>query len=153
MIVRECCKGDDEIYGKGKNLTTATQKPPKRWSLKFVWMTNSVISTTMQNCIQIGLSVSLLRMHDFAPLAESDSAIFWLLRKATAETRVPILTQNIRQTTQFRLRKCLLGVAKPISKVYTPIFPQTVIFGPHFDGTFFRPKTALTLDGSRVNDP
>jgi len=68
MIVRECCKGDDEIYGKGKNLTTATQKPLKRWSLKFVWMTNSVISTTMQNFSQIGLGVSVLRMRDFAPL-------------------------------------------------------------------------------------
>jgi len=32
---------------------------------------------------------------------------------------------------------------------------KTAIFGPHFDGTliFFRPKMALTLDGSRVNDP
>ena len=50
----------------------------------------------MQNFIQIGLGVSVLRMRDFAPSAESDSAIFFLgfLRKATAETRAPILTQN-----------------------------------------------------------
>ena len=27
------------------------------------------------------------------------------------------------------------GVAKPISKVWTPIFPKNAIFGPNFDGT------------------
>ena len=48
----------------------------------------------MQNFIQIGLGVSVLRMRDFAP--QSDSAIFFFgfLRKATAKTRAPILTQN-----------------------------------------------------------
>ena len=50
----------------------------------------------MQHFIQIGLGVSVLRMRDFAP--QSNSAIFFLgggfLRKATAETRAPILTQN-----------------------------------------------------------
>jgi len=56
----------------------------------------SGISTTVQNFIQIGLGVSVLRMRDFAP--QSDSAIFLggrgFLRKATAKTRAPILTQN-----------------------------------------------------------
>ena len=47
----------------------------------------------MQNFIQIGLGVSVLRMHDFAPLVTQ--LLFWgFLRKATAETRAPILTQN-----------------------------------------------------------
>ena len=48
----------------------------------------------MQNFIQIGLGVSVLRMRDFAP--QSDSAIFFggFLREATAKTRAPILTQN-----------------------------------------------------------
>jgi len=58
----------------------------------------SGISTTMPNFIQIGLGVSVLRMRDFAPLATSDSATFFgggFLRKATAETRAPILTQNM----------------------------------------------------------
>ena len=43
----------------------------------------SAISTTMQNFIQIGLGVSVLRMRDFAPLkwAQSDSAIFLVLEK------------------------------------------------------------------------
>jgi len=47
----------------------------------------------MQNFIQIGLGVSVLRMRDFAPLVTR--LLFWgFLRKATAETRAPILTQN-----------------------------------------------------------
>ena len=45
----------------------------------------------MQNFIQIGLGVSVLRMRDFAPLV---TGLLFFLRKATAETRAPILTQN-----------------------------------------------------------
>jgi len=52
----------------------------------------------MQNFIQTSLRVSVLHMRDFAPLGTK-----WLgystfsggfLRKATAKTRAPILTQN-----------------------------------------------------------
>jgi len=46
----------------------------------------------MQNFVEIGLGVSVLRMRDFAPLKWL--GYFWSLRKATAETRAPILTQN-----------------------------------------------------------
>jgi len=62
----------------------------------------------MQNFIQIDLGVSFLRMRDFAPRpsAQSDSAIFFLgggfLRKATAETRAPILTQNTSNDVVLR---------------------------------------------------
>jgi len=49
-------------------------------------------TTTMPN-FPMGLGVSFLRMRDFAPLGTK-----WLgggvMRKATAETRAPILTQN-----------------------------------------------------------
>ena len=51
----------------------------------------------MQNFIQIGLGVSVLHMRDFAPLKWLGYLFiyfFWFLRKATAETRAPILTQN-----------------------------------------------------------
>ena len=55
-------------------------------------------STTMQNFIQIDLGVSVLRMRDFAPLGTKWLGyFFWgeeFLRKATAETRAPILMQN-----------------------------------------------------------
>jgi len=57
----------------------------------------SEISTTKQNFMQIGLGVSVLRMRDFAPLGTVTRLFFvggGFLRKATAETRAPILTQN-----------------------------------------------------------
>ena len=55
-VVRECCKGDDESrWERGKfDLPLPPQKTLNRWSPKFVWITASVISTTMQNFIQIG---------------------------------------------------------------------------------------------------
>ena len=53
----------------------------------------SGISTTTQNFIKIGLGVLVLRMRDFAPLG-TVIRLFWFLRKATAETRAPIMTQN-----------------------------------------------------------
>jgi len=57
----------------------------------------SEISTTTQNFIQIDLGVSVLRMRDFAPLGTKWLGFFGVggfLRKATAETRAPILMQN-----------------------------------------------------------
>jgi len=55
----------------------------------------SVMSTTTQNFIQTGLGVPVLRMRDFAPLGKKWLSYFGgFLRKATAETRAPILTQN-----------------------------------------------------------
>jgi len=85
--------GDGEIW------PAATQKPLNRWSQKFVYVTKSAISTVMQNFIQIGSGVSVLRMRDFAPLGKKWLGYFFFLgggflRKATAETRAPILTQN-----------------------------------------------------------
>jgi len=53
----------------------------------------SAIYTTMQNFIQIGSGVSVLHMRDFAP-PKVTRLFFWFLRKATAETRAQILTQN-----------------------------------------------------------
>ena len=84
--------GDGEIW------PPATQKPLNRWSPKFVYVTTSGISTTMQNFIQIDLGVAVLRMRDFAPLGTKWLGYFFFwgggLRKATAQTRARILTQN-----------------------------------------------------------
>ena len=79
--------------GEGEISPPATQKPLNRWSPKFVYVNKSAISTIVQNFIQIGLGVSVLRMRDFAPVKWL-GYFFWFLRKATAETRAPILTQN-----------------------------------------------------------
>jgi len=97
-------------------------------------MTMLVISTTVQNFIQIGLGVSVLHMRDFAPLGTKWLGyFFWggFLRKAIAETRLPILTQNTSNDAVPH-NEVPLGVAKPISKVWTPIFPQNRHFWAPF---------------------
>ena len=68
-MVRDCCEGDDQsLWERGK----FDPLPPKNPSTdghgnlcRSVCIT-SVISTTIQNFIQIGLGVSVLRMRDFA---------------------------------------------------------------------------------------
>jgi len=45
------------------------------------------------------------------------------------------------------------GVTNTNSKVSAPVFPKTAIFGPISTRIFFARKAALTVDGSRVNDP
>ena len=145
--------GDREIW------PPATQKPLNRRSPKFVYVTTSAISTIMQKI----LSKSVQRFRFCAcvisrPSAKSDSATFfwgggsW---ERLQPRRAHRFWHKIRQTTWFRARKSLLGGAKPKSKVLTPIFPKNRHFWAPFrrDLEFFRPKTALTLDGSRVNDP
>ena len=119
-----------KVNGRWGNLTPATQKPLSRWSPKFVYVTKSAISTTMQNFIQIGLVVSVLRMRDFAPLVTR--LLFLGSWERLQPRRVHRFWRKIRQMTRFRARKCLLGVAKPKSKVSTPIFPQNHHFWAQF---------------------
>ena len=87
-VVRECCKGDDEIQWEKGKFDPPPPKNPLTDGLQ-----NLGISATMQNFIKIGLGVSVLRMGDFATLKWL-GYFFWFLRKATAERRAPILTQN-----------------------------------------------------------
>ena len=56
----------------------------------------------MQNFTQIDLGVSVLRMRDFAPLVIRLLFRGGFLRKATAETRAPILTQNTSNDVVLR---------------------------------------------------
>jgi len=89
----------------------------------------------MQNFIQIGLGVSVLRTRDFAPLGKKWLGYFSLfLRKATAETRAPILTQNTSNDAVPR-KEMHFGGRETKIWGFDPISPKTAIFGPHFDGT------------------
>ena len=115
------------------------------------------ISTAALNFIQIGLGVTVLRMRDFAPLGTRRLGyLFWgggFLRKATAETRAPILTQSTSNDAVPRKEVPFGGRETNIYSL-DPIFPQNSHFwAPFRRDNFCRPKTALTLDGSRVNDP
>jgi len=69
MVVGVCCKGDDESqWERGKLTTRSPKKTLNRWSPKFVRVTTSETSITVQNFVQIGFGVAVLRMRDFAPL-------------------------------------------------------------------------------------
>jgi len=103
----------------------------------------------MPNFIQSSLGVSVLRMRDFRPSAQSDSATFFggggNLRKATAETRAPILTKNTSNDAVPR-KEVPFGVAKPQSKVIASIFPKTAILGPISTGIgIFSPENGFNI--------
>jgi len=67
-VVRECCKGDDESQReRGKFDPQPPKNPLTDGHQNFVGYYVR-ISITMQNFIQIGLGVSVLRMRDFATL-------------------------------------------------------------------------------------
>jgi len=129
-------------------LTPATQKPLNRWSPRFVYVTTSGISTTMQNFIQIGLGVSVLRMRDFAPLVTRP--LFWVLEKGYSRDACTDFDAKYIKRRGSVQGSAFWGVAKPKSKVSTFIFPKNRHFWAPFRRDF---KTALTLDRSRVNDP
>jgi len=71
-----------------------------------------------------------------SPSAQSDSAIFWVLEKGYARTDFDAKYVKRRGSPQG-----LLGVAKPKSKVSSPIFLKTAILNPLSTGLgiFFRP--------------
>jgi len=66
--VRECYKGDDVSQWERGKFDPRHPNPLNRWSPKSALVTALAISTIMQNFIQIGLGVSVLRMRDFAHL-------------------------------------------------------------------------------------
>ena len=142
-----------KVNGRGGNLTPATQKPLNRWSPKFVYLTTPGISTTMQNFIQIGLGVSVLRMRDFVPLGTKWLGYFLggFLRKATAETRTDFDAKYVKRRGSAQV-SAFWGSRNQNLRL-RPHFPQNPPFLGPISDRIFSAKTALTLDGSRVNDP
>jgi len=103
------------------------------------------MSTTMQNFIQIGLGVSVLRMRDFAP--PKWLGYFFVFEKGYSRDACTDFWRKIRQTTRFRVRKCVLGVAKPKSKVSTPSFHKNSHFWAPFrrDLDFFSNENGFNI--------
>ena len=97
-------------------------------------------------------------MRDFAPLGKKVTRLFFLggrvLEKGySRDARTDFDAKYVKRRGSAQ-GSAFWGSQKPKSKASTPIFPQKLPFlGPISDLEFFRPKTALTLDGSRVNDP
>ena len=86
-----------------------------------------------QNFIQIGLGISVLRMRDFAPLGTKWLRYFLGVHEKdySRDARTDFDAKK-SQTTWFRARKCLLGVAKPKYNASTPIFPKNRYFWAQF---------------------
>ena len=105
----------------------------------------------MQNFIQIGLGISVLRMRDFPPLVTR--LRFWVLEKGySRDARIDFDAKYVKRRGSAQ-GSAFWGPRNQNLRLRPPFSPNTAIFWPHFDGTIFSPKTALTLDGSRVNDP
>jgi len=117
----------------------------------------SGIPTIIQNFSQIGLRVSFLCMRDFVPLGQSDSAFFWgggFSRKATAETSIPILMQNMPKDAVL-CKEVPFGDRKNHYLRFRPHIPPKLLFLGHISTGLrnFCPKTALTLDSLSTNNP
>ena len=110
------------------------QKPLNRWSPKFVQVTTSGTYTTVQN-FYLNRFRGFGSAHAWFRAPKITQVFFLFLRKATAETRAPILTQNTSNDT-VRRKEVLFGGRETKIESFDPHFPQkTAIFGPNFDGT------------------
>ena len=107
----------------------------------------------MQNFIQIGSGVSVLCMRDFAPLVTR--LLFWgFLRKATAEMRAPILTQNTSNDVVPRKEVPVWGRETKIEGFDPHIPPKPPFLGPIFTGLrIFSLENGFNIGPLRVNDP
>jgi len=140
MLARLCesvVRATMKVNGRGEIWPPATQKPLNRWSPKFVKVTTSGISTTKHNFVQNSLGVSVLRMRDFAPLK-------WLGYFFGYWERL-----QPRRVHRFWRKKYVKRRGSAQGSAFWGSRNRNLRFRP----PFFRPKTALTLDGSRVNDP
>jgi len=105
----------------------------------------------MQNFIQIGLGISVLRMRDFAPLVTR--LRFLVLEKGySRDARIDSDAKYVKRRGSAQ-GSTFWGSRNQNLRLRPPFSPKTAIFGPISTGQFFSPKTAVTLDGSRVNDP
>ena len=153
--MRECCKGDDKrLWERGK-FDPRHPKTPKPMVTK-ICVGNYVGDIYHHAKFYPNRFRGFGSAHAWfrAPRHKVIRLFFWFLRKATAETRAQILTQNTSNDAVPR-KEVPFGVAKPKSNVSTPIFPKKPPFlAPFRRDRIFSPKNGSnTLDGSRVNDP
>jgi len=77
MVVRECCKGDDQSQWERGKFDPRHPKPPQPIVTKICVGDYVGDIYHMHNFIQIVLGVSVLRMRDFGVAPLCDSAIFF----------------------------------------------------------------------------
>ena len=136
-VVRECCKGDDESLWERGKFDPRHPKTPQPIVTKIC--VGDYVGDIYQHAkFYPNRFRGFSSAHAWfrAPRHKVTRLFFVGSWERLQPRRVHRFWRKIRQTTPFRARKCLLGVAKPKSKVSIPIFPQkTAILGPHFDGT------------------
>jgi len=146
-VVRECCKSDDEsLWEKGK-----FDNPPPKNPLTKIYIRDYVGNIYHHAKFYPNLFRGFVSAHAwFRAPRHKVTQLFWGSWEKLQPRRSRRFWRKIYQTA----RKCLLESRNQYLKFRPPFSPITVIFGPISTGqNFFRPKTALTLNGSRVNDP
>jgi len=90
----------------------------------------SEISTTMQNFIQIGLGVAVLRMRDFAPLGTKWLGYFWVLEKGySRNARTDFDAKYVERRGSVQGISAFWGSRNQYLR-FGPHSPQTAILGP-----------------------
>jgi len=125
----------------------ATQKPLNRWSPKFVYVTTSGISTTMQNFIQIGLGVSVLCMRDLAPLGKKWLGYFFLfLEKGYSRDACTDFDAKYIKRRGSAQGSAFWGSRNQNLRFRLPFSPKPAILGPISTGLgFFSPENGFNI--------
>jgi len=88
----------------------------------------------MQNFIQIGLGVSVLRMRDFTPLVTR--LLFWgLLEKGYSRDACTDFDAKYVKRRGSAQGSAFWGSRNQNIRFRPQFSPKTAIFGPHLDGT------------------
>jgi len=92
----------------------------------------------MQNFIQIGLGISVLRMRDFAPLVTR--LRFWVLEKGySRDARIDFDAKYVKRRGSAQ-GSAFWGSRNQNLRLRPPFSRNTAIFGPISTGQFFRRK-------------
>ena len=122
--------------GKPEIRPPAIPKPHNQSSPKFAHVITSGTCTTVQNYVTIHLGVSSPRHVNLHVKMMTLLLIFYVSSSNSLQKRaIDRFSREIRQTTRFRARMCMLWVRIEIFNIQTPYYPKTATFGPDFDRT------------------
>ena len=131
-VVRECCKGDDESQWEMGKFDPPPPKNPFPMVTK-ICVGNYVGDIYHRAKLYPNRCRGFGSAHVwFRTPRHKVTRLFFGSWERLQPRRAHRFWRKIRQTTWFRARKCLLGVAKPKSKASTPIFSKTRHFWAQF---------------------
>ena len=132
---------------RGKFDPPAPHKPLNRWSPKFVWMTTSAISTTMQNFIQIGFrEFRFCACVISRPSAQSDSATFLVLEKGYSQDACTDFDAKYVKRRGSAQGSAFWGSRNHHLRFRPPFSQKTAILGPISTGLrIFSPENGFNI--------